>query len=161
MYFNNTETAIIYHYAGKGDVVYTNVYFLYNVMTEISNGLISFLNPAYKITFNGGVFSNNKLQNGVVNIRKNVNSRVLLEKRQKFNKDIRVSWKRDASKDQIDEFYYDSETETVIREKQEFYDRELFEGRNDRNLASIVYDVQFTSTTFENNKGIYGAAIYA
>jgi len=54
MNFNNTETAVIYHFAGKGDVLYNSVYFLYNVMTEISNGLISFLNPAYKITFTGG-----------------------------------------------------------------------------------------------------------
>jgi len=117
MNFNNTETAIIYHYAGKGDVVYTNVYFLYNVMTEISNGLISFLNPAYKISFSGGMFSNNKLQNGVVNVRKGVNNRILFDEKQIFNKDIRVSWKGNTSKVPTEELYSDSETANFIREK--------------------------------------------
>lgn len=117
MNFNNTETAVIYHFAGKGDVLYNNVYFLYNVMTEISNGLISFLNPAYKITFTGGQFIGNKLQNGVVNIRKGVTSRILFEKRQMFNTDIRMSLKGNASKDPLEEFYYDLETENLIRKK--------------------------------------------
>lgn len=72
-----------------------------------------------------------------------------------------MSLKGNASKDPLEEFYYDLETENLIRKKQEFYNTELFEGRNDRTLASIVYDVLFTGTTFENNKGFYGAAIYA
>lgn len=72
-----------------------------------------------------------------------------------------MSLKGNASKDLLEEFYYDLETENLIRKKQEFYNTELFEGRNDRTLASIVYDVLFTGTTFENNKGSYGAAIYA
>jgi hypothetical protein len=46
-----------------------------------------------------------------------VTSRILFEESQMFNTDIRMSLKGNASKDPLEEFYYDLETENLIRKK--------------------------------------------